>query len=366
MHPRTALSRFCCIAFIQVALGVPSTVAISIRHDRSVADYNELALQSEYAAAGFLADSFGQVCTGALVSPTQVLTASHCVDDNADGLVDTEVDLTDLEFGFDANIPTEAAPNIATAAINPAWVTSNGEPDFDVAVLTLSQPITNVTPAHITDQDPQALIGTMVGYGEQGLGNGFPTNLPGANQRLAANNRIDSSGGVLQSDFDSPSGNTSTLGLTTPLNLEGSTGPGDSGGPLFADFDGVALIVGTLNGGINAVPGGEDSEYGDVSDWAALRNSQNLGFLANFNILPFSPRSSDFDMDSDVDGHDFLSWQRGETSNPLDAAELASWQADYGQPSTLFATSSVAVPEPHTLVLLTFCALSAARIRLAA
>ena len=58
--------------------------------------------------------------------------------------------------------------------------------------------------------------------------------------------------------------------LLTPLALQASTGLGDSGGPLFADFNGVSLVVGTLNGSASEIPGGNDSEYGDVSDWAAL------------------------------------------------------------------------------------------------
>lgn len=37
----------------------------------------------------------------------------------------------------------------------------------------------------------------------------------------------------------------------------------------------------------------------------------------------------DFDGDSDVDGRDFLKWQRGESSNPLSAADLSTWQIKY-------------------------------------
>jgi hypothetical protein len=58
----------------------------------------------------------------------------------------------------------------------------------------------------------------------------------------------------------------------------------------------------------------------------------------------------DFDGDGDVDGRDFLLWQRGEsTTGPLDAGDLLDWQENYGAGSPLVA--AVAVPEPGTALL---------------
>ena len=57
--------------------------------------------------------------------------------------------------------------------------------------------------------------------------------------------------------------------------------------------------------------------------------------LSGFNIeLP-----GDFDLDGDVDGNDFLKWQR----NP-NLGILADWQNNYGSPPLVVA--SAAVPEP--------------------
>jgi hypothetical protein len=62
----------------------------------------------------------------------------------------------------------------------------------------------------------------------------------------------------------------------------------------------------------------------------------------------------DFDDDGDVDGRDFLVWQRGGTTPALSPALLAEWQAHYGE-GPLVAIS--AVPEPTTAgLLLTLCA----------
>ena len=38
----------------------------------------------------------------------------------------------------------------------------------------------------------------------------------------------------------------------------------------------------------------------------------------------------DFDDDGDVDGNDFLAWQRGESPNPLSQSDLDNWQASFG------------------------------------
>ena len=57
----------------------------------------------------------------------------------------------------------------------------------------------------------------------------------------------------------------------------------------------------------------------------------------------------DFDGDGDVDGRDFLEWQRGNSPDPLSADDLATWQANFGAPLVAAATS---VPEPATWLLL--------------
>jgi hypothetical protein len=69
---------------------------------------------------------------------------------------------------------------------------------------------------------------------------------------------------------------------------------------------------------------------------------------------PVNPvKPGDFDNDGDVDGHDFLSWQRGESPHPLSAADLADWQANYGSIVSVSeaATGRTAVPEPTTALL---------------
>ncbi len=67
-----------------------------------------------------------------------------------------------------------------------------------------------------------------------------------------------------------------------------------------------------------------------------------------------APILGDFDFDGDVDGRDFLAWQRGESPTPFSAGDLAAWQAEYNGGGPLTA-ASVAVPEPSTLLIGLVC-----------
>lgn len=67
--------------------------------------------------------------------------------------------------------------------------------------------------------------------------------------------------------------------------------------------------------------------------------------------IELSAADGDFDQDTDVDGFDFLKWQRGESDDPLSAADLALWQSTYGNSSTLAATNIDTVPEPTAAIL---------------
>jgi len=62
----------------------------------------------------------------------------------------------------------------------------------------------------------------------------------------------------------------------------------------------------------------------------------------------------DFDEDGDVDGADFLKWQRGESFSPLSPAGLDAWKTNFGTAVNSLATSSTTVPEPSTLLFLGF------------
>jgi hypothetical protein len=67
--------------------------------------------------------------------------------------------------------------------------------------------------------------------------------------------------------------------------------------------------------------------------------------------LPEAGLAGDFDDDGDVDGSDFLVWQRGGSPTPVSAGDLADWRANYGTGGGSVGAIG-AVPEPGTLGLL--------------
>jgi V8-like Glu-specific endopeptidase len=252
-----------------------SAFGIYIRNDQPVSAYVNLGADPRFAAAGYIAQlgASRAWCSGTLISPTTVLTAGHCVDLNADGILD--MNIANLSFGVDANIPSGLTANISSVLVNPFWTSSGGSSQYDLALLTLSSPITHVAPAIIGFGAPVGTEAVMVGYGRKGTGTA--DGLAGVPARLGAQNIIDLAGSTYRTDFDSPAGNTNTLGSATPLALEGATAPGDSGSGLFALINSTPYLVGVLYGGYNTF--GSTSWYGDVSIYAPLVDTNNRGFL---------------------------------------------------------------------------------------
>jgi hypothetical protein len=68
----------------------------------------------------------------------------------------------------------------------------------------------------------------------------------------------------------------------------------------------------------------------------------------NFNLVtPPDPDTGDFDEDGDIDGRDFLIWQRGGSPDQLSSEDLELWQEQYG--TNLPLEGAMAVPEPGTI-----------------
>lgn len=75
--------------------------------------------------------------------------------------------------------------------------------------------------------------------------------------------------------------------------------------------------------------------------------------IDNFRLLTevVDSMPGDFNKDGQVDGRDFLVWQRGGSPNPQSAGDLAEWQAAYGGGGNLSAVTA-AVPEPSSALLI--------------
>ncbi len=157
----------------------------------------------------------------------------------------------------------------------------------------------------------------------------------------------------------------------------GATLAVEIGGPIqFTNYgvvttDGAAALGGrlqlNLTGGfvptalnsfdILRATGGITGAFANVANGQRLTTSDGLGsFRVNYGpgsefnpdlvILSAFQASvpGDFEFDGDVDGNDFLVWQRGGSPNPLSASDLAGWRATFGSGGSVAASG--AVPEP--------------------
>jgi hypothetical protein len=80
-----------------------------------------------------------------------------------------------------------------------------------------------------------------------------------------------------------------------------------------------SVVAGAIAAGalFAALPGG--SAHADTGPLSSSNNLKQLG-LAIHN----------FDNNGDVDGRDFLVWQRNTSAAPLPAGDLADWQTNFG------------------------------------
>jgi hypothetical protein len=113
----------------------------------------------------------------------------------------------------------------------------------------------------------------------------------------------------------------------------------------FLEPQGEDFVSGATNINAEVLFNDTTITHTSIDDDARLHARIAANILANVN-----PASADFDNDGDVDGRDFLVWQRGGSPDAFSTDDLDLWQSQYGN-----ATSNaqmVAVPEPGTFVLM--------------
>jgi T5SS/PEP-CTERM-associated repeat protein len=159
-------------------------------------------------------------------------------------------------------------------------------------------------------------------------------------------------------EFDSVIvGNTAFLGGTLEVELADGFLPA---------ADETYVILDALNLGAGSFSNAANGErlFLDFSRGSFIVNygAESLFDPSQVVLSDFQPAATgDFDFDGDVDGRDFLLWQRGETFNPLSAADLAAWQENYGAPP--LAAVVAPLPEPHGVALIVTALLTIARRR---
>jgi V8-like Glu-specific endopeptidase len=187
--------------------------------------------QQPGATSGFL-------CTGAVIAPTVILTAAHC--------------LSEVETGARAEFTVITSPDIAKSRgqqlavsavhANPLWSPDNLEAGHDQGIVILGEP-TTLRPLHINRKKlASALLGRAVRIVGYGLDDG--SRQTGAGLKRQA---ITSLGTIFTN-------------LILVGNSRHGTCNGDSGGPAFMNVSGVETIVGTTSyGNADCTDGGFDA-----------------------------------------------------------------------------------------------------------
>jgi len=155
------------------------------------------------------------------------------------------------------------------------------------------------------------------------------------------------------------------VGSDSPSSLSLDPSAWDPTGDLFTDFGSFASMDAFPIVGSNLIGAGDasfqpDADFNGVSrsgsaDVGAyvFNAAGNPGWqiIEGFKTLPLP---GDYDSDSDVDGADFLAWQRG-LGSTYDADDLADWGANFGTVAAVGAAAAVPEPSAITLVLLAGC-----------
>ena len=218
-----------------------------------------------YSNASFTG-GFG-LCTGSLISATTILTAQHCGQTVAASQVQVRFTEGDGTLQFARTVSSIDRMSGYSSLLGGA----------DIAVLTMGEAVVDRAPMRVvTDLFLNELV-RMVGYGSNGVGSkGHLNTRDGA--RWAADNIITAgyvasaaSGEnlIYESVFLPPSDPDS-------LEFEGTTAPGDSGGPLLVNREGEWVIAGVLSGGTT-----DTSQYGDISYWTGVHSDEAQAMVRN-------------------------------------------------------------------------------------
>ncbi len=308
---------------LALSLAAFSSPAHAIVPNDNVGPEDAVDNDDNFRGVGMFFRNDGFVCTGTLINPRTVLFAAHCVN-NVDQDDYNENNLRSA-FSFNVNAlpgfinwinnnfssnPDLAVYNINRIFYNQDSLTNPGAQGFleaDIALASLDTPAADIptwallfsplpTPEEITDETGTGYHVNITGYGRSGTGStgdsqGIDWRRRSAENFVGALTSFDERntflfgapfGNLPQSlyrlDFDDPNKTNPfdfNLYKDEPLEREGTTAGGDSGGPLILDaanntLSEEDLVIGVLSGGSRFFGPQGFSTYGTESFYQPL------------------------------------------------------------------------------------------------
>ena len=220
-------------------------------------DYPSVA-NITYAWAG---QGHSTICTGTLISSNAVLTAAHCFCDSAGARTAAKCSSATYHRGLETLKPTDTkyfevffqdkGPfDVKEIVVNPEY----NWPKKDLAILRLSTPVSNIMPAPLNDVGPVALgsYPTIVGFGVHSALNG-PTTQQASAQPISSSAGLKLWATIKTAECMGALASEEVICWNYQPRaadaILGSTCHGDSGGPLFAEFNNEWRLAGVTSGG---------------------------------------------------------------------------------------------------------------------
>lgn len=230
-------------SILTVLAAASDSAGIIIRHDREDSRYVELG--TGYRSAGALVPVGDGMAT--LVDPHWAITAAHVAEEISPFV-------RSIRFG-------NQVFRIDSVLYHPGWTGGEGRDSIDMALLKLARPVEGIEP--VIPYKKKEELGqrvVFVGWGDTGNGRDGPKGNDG--KKRAAHNTVS---GVEENwitfRFDSPPDGD---------DLEGISGPGDSGGPALLEVKKKAFLLGVGSGNDDGGQGLPECTYGTTEYYARV------------------------------------------------------------------------------------------------